>query len=300
MERGHPPHIIVALDPTKQPRDPLSLGVRMARRMGVPMALVTVLPSDPLLPGYEGPELTEARDSTRQKLLELGRTLDDVEIADAAALVSSSPGRALHELSESTGTAAIVVGSTTRGPLRRLMPGTVAQQLLSGAACPVAVAPHGYADQERGDLSLVAVAYDGSDEAKLALDAARELARRARARLRVITAVARLAFGTVPVSAIEPATSASRAMEQELRDLHDAATSATSELDTESVFREGDAVDVLVEASSDADLLVTGSRGYGPLGAVLLGSTTRRLTEAVSCPLLMLPRGRGLDLGDAR
>jgi nucleotide-binding universal stress UspA family protein len=39
-----------------------------------------------------------------------------------------------------------------------------------------------------------------------------------------------------------------------------------------------------------ADLLVVGSRGYGPLGAVLLGSTSIPLARAARCPLLVTPR----------
>jgi len=193
----------------------------------------------------------------------------------------------------------IVVGSTSRGPIRRVLLGSVAQQLLSGAACPVAVAPHGYAEQEDRDLAIVGVAFDGSDEAERALAGARSLARRAGAGLRIITAVQRLAFGAVPVSLTTPAGSANVVMEQELRRLHEAAVAGDREgLTVEGVFREGNAVDVLLEQSREVDVLLTGSRGYGPLGAVLLGSTTRALAQAAECPLIVVPRGRRLDVGD--
>jgi nucleotide-binding universal stress UspA family protein len=43
---------------------------------------------------------------------------------------------------------------------------------------------------------------------------------------------------------------------------------------------------------------VTGSRGYGPLGAVLLGSTTADLARTSACPLLVTPRGTQFDLLD--
>jgi nucleotide-binding universal stress UspA family protein len=48
--------------------------------------------------------------------------------------------------------------------------------------------------------------------------------------------------------------------------------------------------------SADLDLLVTGSRGYGPRAAVLLGSTTHALMRTATCPGLVLPRGLSLDL----
>ena len=49
--------------------------------------------------------------------------------------------------------------------------------------------------------------------------------------------------------------------------------------------------DALAALSSDVDLLVCGSRGYGPLRSVLLGGVTHQLIEKSSCPLLVVPRG---------
>ena len=43
--------------------------------------------------------------------------------------------------------------------------------------------------------------------------------------------------------------------------------------------------------SHDVDLLVCGSRGYGPLGSVLLGGVSRRLVHRAACPVLVVPRG---------
>ena len=41
--------------------------------------------------------------------------------------------------------------------------------------------------------------------------------------------------------------------------------------------------------------MVTGSRAYGPLRRTVLGSTTRKLIRSSSCPVLVLPRGSGVD-----
>jgi nucleotide-binding universal stress UspA family protein len=293
------PRVLIAIDPSKEPLDPLRLGGKLARRTRLPVVLVTVFVHHPLLAGPEDEEQRATRAGARDDLLELGRTLDGVVVEDAFVLARSSIGRGLHELSETTSAGVIVVGSTTRGAIRRVLAGSVAQQLLSGGACPVAVAPHGYAEEQDRDLATVGVAFDGSEEAERALAGARTLARRAGARLRIITAVQRLAFGAVPVAMTAPAGSANVVMEDELRRLHDAAVTGDQDgVSVEGVFQEGNAVDVLLEQSREVDVLLTGSRGYGPVGAVLLGSTTRELMQAAECPLIVVPRGRSLELGD--
>ena len=52
-----------------------------------------------------------------------------------------------------------------------------------------------------------------------------------------------------------------------------------------------DPADVLIRVSENLDLIVCGSRGYGPLRAVLLGGVSRRLAADARCPVIVLPRG---------
>ena len=245
--------IIIALDPSKSPLDPLRLGGELARRLELPAVLITVFVHHPMLTGPETDGQREARTAAQHDLLELGRTLDGVVVDDALVLASSSPARALHELSTDPSTVLVVVGSTTRGAIRRVLPGNIAHELLSGAACPVAIAPHGYAEQDARPLATVGVAYDGSVEAQQALDGARQLARRASATLHIITVVEPLAFGAVPVSTMEPATSASRLLEDEMQTVHDTAVSESRDLvETQSVLARGEPADVLLAAEPAA------------------------------------------------
>jgi nucleotide-binding universal stress UspA family protein len=51
----------------------------------------------------------------------------------------------------------------------------------------------------------------------------------------------------------------------------------------------GHAPDSLIALSTEVDLLVCGSRAYGPTD--LLGSVTRRLTRFANCPVIIVPRG---------
>ena len=80
-------------------------------------------------------------------------------------------------------------------------------------------------------------------------------------------------------------------MRGELREIHEAAIAGIPEaVERESRFVDGSADDVLVAESEDLDLLVVGSRGYGPLGAVLLGSASTILARAAACPIIVTPR----------
>jgi nucleotide-binding universal stress UspA family protein len=52
-----------------------------------------------------------------------------------------------------------------------------------------------------------------------------------------------------------------------------------------------DPADFLIAASANLDLLVCGSRGYGPRRAVLMGGVTRRVAAEAQCPVIVLVRG---------
>jgi nucleotide-binding universal stress UspA family protein len=64
------------------------------------------------------------------------------------------------------------------------------------------------------------------------------------------------------------------------------------------VFREGAPAAEIVAESESLDLLFMGSRGYGPLRAVLLGGVTGAVVRDASCPVLITPRGgTGVEAG---
>jgi nucleotide-binding universal stress UspA family protein len=78
-----------------------------------------------------------------------------------------------------------------------------------------------------------------------------------------------------------------RRLEQELRE----ATSALGpDTDATRAWSTGTRMSA-ARASADLDLLVVGSRGYGPLRAVLLGSVSTPVVRSAQSPLVVLPRG---------
>ena len=289
-----PRNIVIAVDAKERTLDALALGHRLNEATGAPAVLVTVFAYHPLH-DPEHPELVRVREEARDMLLELAHA-EGLESADARVISGNFAARELQRVTEEPETGIIVVGSTTRGPIGRLLIGGVGERLLAGGACPVAVAPHGYGEREASGFRCIGVGLDGSQEASYAFRAAVALATACGARIRVITVFARLAFGAAPTGTL-PGMSANDLMRSELRAIHDEAIAGVpAGVEAESRFVDGSADEVLVAESADVDLLIVGSRGYGPVGAVLLGSASTALSRAASCPVIVTPRETAFDL----
>jgi nucleotide-binding universal stress UspA family protein len=57
------------------------------------------------------------------------------------------------------------------------------------------------------------------------------------------------------------------------------------------VIERGDPVEKLLEdAEMGVDLLVLGSRGFGPVMRLLIGSVSSRVIRRAPCPVLVVPR----------
>ena len=139
------------------------------------LVLTSVYPPARLPVGrYVGPQDVELlREQAEERLLVARDALPDRDRVMIRAIPSDSAARVLTEVAEAEQADLVVVGSSRRSALGRLLPGTTAERLLHDAPCPVAVAPRGYSG---GDIRRIGVAYDGSPEADAALRAAESLA----------------------------------------------------------------------------------------------------------------------------
>ena len=73
--------------------------------------------------------------------------------------------------------------------------------------------------------------------------------------------------------------------------LGEVSSTLAGDVPTEPVVAVGAPEQVLADESKSADLVVLGSRGYGPHRAVLVGSVSGRLVRESSSPVLVVPRG---------
>jgi nucleotide-binding universal stress UspA family protein len=231
-------------------------------------------------------DTTVARDATQA-------VHDEVRAAGvharAIAVPDSSPARALHHVAESEHADLIVVGSDHQGPVGRVLAGDVTSGALYGAPCPVAVAPRGLASRNEV-LRKVGVGYDGTPEAKEALALARAVSEATGAMLELVCVVS----PPVPVGpwAVEVNTmnDSERSEHERVEALAADALREASDPSTAHVV-EGRPDVELASRSSELDLIVVGSRGYGPLKRLMLGSTSSKLVRSAACPVIVVPRG---------
>ena len=223
--------------------------------------------------GAYGPAETEES----MRLLEAERAATGVD-AELAPITASSVGRGLHYLAQARGADLLSIGSSKSSFVGRVLVGDISRAALIGAPCAVAVAPLGYAG-EATPIARIGVGYDGSPESDAALTFARELATHHHAALAAMTVVepARLVRGVMRSQA-DPAELAE-------------ARSQLAGLDgVEGEVVSGIAGEELAVFSDRVDVLVVGSRGYGPIRSLMLGGTAVHLAGSARCPLLVLPR----------
>jgi nucleotide-binding universal stress UspA family protein len=197
----------------------------------------------------------------------------------------------------------VVLGSTHRGPIGRVVPGATVERLLGAEPCAVAVAPPDFGRPVDGDLGwrplsgdaedvgmrVIGVGYDGSRASRQALEIATELAVSNGSALRVCMAAPKYARvpGADTAGVANGLPTEAEAMRQQLYD-------AVAELPTEAralpVFVRGLAAQELVRATeTGVDLLVLGSRPGGPLRRLIHHSVSSAVMADARCPVLIAP-----------
>ena len=280
-DQPHP--ILVGIDGTASGLEAVALGGALAVLTGSPVVLGAVY-------SFEG-ESWPTPDMAARWLTEAEQRLASFIPRTTIAIPSTSQARGLNHLAAAHDARLIVLGSSRHGPIGRVLTGSTARRVVHGAPCAVAVAPHGW-EIRPGDTPLVfGVGVTEAPEVREALALAAELAASAHAPLRAVSVV----HVPPPAHPMFAATSYEgwrrtrrRDVERDALELIEAVAPAAG---VELTVVEGDPVEQLAAASTDLDLLVVGSRRYGPIRRVLLGGVSTSLVDCAHCPVLIVPRG---------
>ncbi len=278
--------LVIGIDESGEAIDALRLGRVLAAECGAGLDVVAVLPGG--LPGsaFESPDEEREAAEYFERLFAIAE--EELEPGFRPhRMIGLSPPAGLTRSARETEASAIVIGSSCHGPIGRVLMGDVGARLASGSECPVIVAPRGYSRDAPAGFGTIGVGYDGSPESRIALSYGEHLAAELGASIRLV--------GAVPVVPVEGVTANSgRGYQRLITDriqasLAEVVAASESEIDVE--VRGGDAADCLAEASQDLDLMVLGSRGYGPFLRVMLGGVSLKVMRSSACPVIVVPRG---------
>ena len=265
--------VIVGVDGGATGRDAVSLARLLVAADGrIALAHVHELTPVRGASGAYGP----AETGESMQLLDAERSAAGID-AQLLAITASSVGRGLHYLAQTQNADLLCVGSNPRSFAGRVLMGDVSRAALIGAPCAVAIAPLEFASEHRA-IATIGVGYDASRESEAALAFARDLAAHHHAALSAMTVVEPSPYASI---------ARGRVGEQELAE----ARRELAALDgVQGAVASGLAGEELALFSAGLDILIVGSRGYGPLRSLMLGSTATHLAGSARCPLLVLPR----------
>jgi len=268
--------VLAQYDPERPQLGPLRFAATVAAVMAAPLVIGAAYAGEDVVDPLADVQMGEAlpRNDPLPALEAVVRELGiDGERVDTAALGATSAPRALHLAAVELGAGLLVVPR-----------GTTAERLLDGAPCAVAVVPTETGDEDDDDgeddaepgvaFAAIGVGLVETPEAGAAARGAELLARRAGARLRVLCAVR-------PGNA-----ELHRRVEESASAMLPAEAGVPIDIDVD----DRDPCDLLVGASSEVDVLVCGSRCYGPHPATIRGGVTRRVTAEAACPVIVMAR----------
>lgn len=278
-----PRRILVGFDGSSGARDALALARDLAP--GAKAIVVHVPPhEDPLAHRYR---LVENADTV------VPSGFFDAAIRDLSGMdvetrcyAGASPAHVLCDLTEKEDLDLVVVGSPHRGAIGRALIGSVADALVHGGRAPIVLAPRGYGEGGHAAPRTIAVAYDTTPDSDAALRHAESLALSCGASLEVLTVVA------APAVASDALVESHSARLEPYMLVETAIKTLDKSLEVRARRLTGPIADAIADACAedDIDLLVTGSRDYGPLRRALAGSVSTRLIHIAPCPVLLVPR----------
>lgn len=188
----------------------------------------------------------------------------------------------------------VVMGSRGRGPVQRLLMGSVSEGVVHGASSPVLVMRGG---EGAWPPQRVVSGDDGSEEAKGAGELAARIGKPFDAKALLVRA-----YPQLPETDAEERRLDARMVDDELRREEQALRTRAKEIEDALGVRPrieiavGDPAAVLLEAagedSAERTIIAVGNRGLGTMQRLRLGSVSTKVLHAAEGPVLVYPRPR--------
>ncbi|MHB8219978.1 MAG: universal stress protein [Acidimicrobiales bacterium] len=276
--RGGQHKIVVGVDGSDGARSALLWAAAEAMRRGAPLDVVHSW-------------LAVGEHAAAQRVAEDGASAVSLiypGVHVTTSVTQQPPAQALVEASADA--ELLVVGSRGLGGFRGLMLGSVSAQCVEHARCPVVVArDRPIAEEPRNGMAAggarIVVGVDGSPGSAVALRWSVDEAVRHQATLMVVCAWQPTPLGGYMVPPTEGyQRAADEILSEAVADVHHQEPDVKVEVRGEF----GAAVQVLVDAAREAQLLVVGARGHGGFTGLLLGSTSQAAVRHALCPVAVV------------
>nr|WP_255769921.1 universal stress protein [Pseudarthrobacter sulfonivorans] len=305
-----PEGIVVGVDGSDHGQCALVWAAREAERRRRPLHIVTaysvpIFAASGLDGGYATVDDSVIREGAEAIIQQAMDKVAGYNIDVDASVENGDASGVLLEMSETA--ELLVFGTRGRGGFVGRLLGSVSSALPAHSKCPTVTVPLVCSDRlgettddrriraeqaKEGHKqvdNVVVVGVDGSEQARVAVLEAADQATRLGATLRVICAVPQFSGSLAWV----PAPMDRQALFDDIREQLEAGKtwlkSHYPNLAVESEVKDGSAVDVLVEASRHAELVVVGTRGRGGFTGMLLGSTSDGVLHHTKGPVMVVP-----------
>lgn len=231
-----------------------------------------------------------------RKLRALETLVEEHDFPDGSLtrLAGGEAAEALVRLAHEHDAQLLVVGSSGAGALRTALLGSVPDELLRSAPCPVVVVPPGLTlPFAHPGMRPVVCGIEGADHDRDVLRFGSDVAGRLGSDLVAVHAFdprPLYAVHAVPIEVRSLRAAAEARLEQALRDARVQARATVVPLPVPLALAQ-------VAEERRAGLVVVGSLASGKLGSLLRGSVVTQLRAQVDCPLVVLPRTAQIAAG---
>ena len=284
--------VVIGYDGSEASEDAVAFGLTWCRSTGDLPVIATVYPEEhPLGAGRVDVEwATYVREQAQSIQDKAQATVGDAALYRNVASTSAAHG--LADLAEDVEAAAVILGTSQETALGRALLGSSTERLLHGATVPVTVVPSGWRQSPPDRISSIGVAYVDTRDAREALRIAVRVALQIPARITLYSVLGQSSERySYLVGRTDEQAFLDKARNSFGKALDFAAAGVPPELEPRTVLLEGSVVEALAALGpDDVDVLVCGSRGYGPARRVLLGGVSARLIRHARLPVAVVPR----------